>query len=124
MATTRSNSKTGTTTQPMTTSDIDRRMDALRSDIGTLQDDVKGLATDAQGVATDQARSALRAAEAVALRALKLAEDTASGMRNSADAWTQDNLDSARSTIRTQPISAVLLSLGIGAVLGSLFLGR
>jgi len=111
-------------TKTITTPEIDRRMEALRSDVNSLQGNVKGLADDAQNAASEQTRSALRAAEAVALRALKLAEDTASNMRKNADLWTQDGIDSARGTIRTQPLSAVLLSLGVGALIGTLFLRR
>ena len=108
----------------VTTPEIDRRMDALRRDVDSLQGNVKGLADDAHDAASQQARSALRAAEAVALRALKLAEDTASDLRRNADEWTQEGIDSARGTIRTKPISAMLLSLGIGALIGTVFLKR
>lgn len=109
-----------------TTKDIDKRIDALRSDVSALQTDAKGLVEDtadvATGAATERARIAMRAAEAVALRALRLAEDTASSVKGDVEDWTQDNLDSARDQIRAQPLSAFFLSLGIGALIGAIFL--
>ena len=102
-------------TRRKTAKDIDKRLDALRSDLDALQDDTKGLATDAAGVAA-------RAAESLATRALRLAEETASGMASDAEAWTNDNLDGARERVREQPLAALLVSLGIGAILGALVL--
>jgi ElaB/YqjD/DUF883 family membrane-anchored ribosome-binding protein len=104
--------------------ELDKRMNALRSDVDALRGDVKDLADDAGGVATEGARTALRAAEAVALRALKLAEETASGLKSDVEEWTQDNLDAARDQIRAQPLSAFFISLGIGALIGAIFLRR
>ena len=102
--------------------DLDKRMGALRSDVDALQDDMKGLADDAVDIGTDRARMAVRAAEAVALRALRLAEETASGMKDDVEDWANDNLDTARDQIRAQPLSAFFLSLGIGALIGAIFL--
>lgn len=102
-------------TRRKTTKDLDKRLDALRSDLTALQDDSKGLATDAAGVA-------VRAAESLATRALRLAEETASGLASDAETWTNDNLDVARDRVREQPLAALLVSLGIGAILGALVL--
>jgi ElaB/YqjD/DUF883 family membrane-anchored ribosome-binding protein len=113
-------------TRKKTTKDIDKRVHALRTDVSALQGDVKGLVEDttdvAANVATERARSAMRAAEAVALRALRLAEDTAFSVKGDVEDWTQDNLDSARDQIRSQPFSAIFVSLGIGALIGAIFL--
>ena len=105
-----------------TTKDIDKRLDALRSDLDALQDDTKGLATDAVDVASGRAQDALKLAEGLAQRALRLAEETASGYRDDVEQWTNDNLDNARDRVREQPLAALMVSLGIGAILGALLL--
>lgn len=101
---------------------LDSRLDAIRSDIDQLKDDTKGLASDAGDVANTRAQDAIRAAAAIADRALRLAEDTASGVRDDVEAWTNDNLDMARDRVREQPLSAIGVALGIGVILGALFL--
>ena len=98
-----------------TTKDLGKRIDALRSDLSALQDDTKGLASDAAGAATHRARE-------LAENALRLAEDTASNVRDDIEAWTQENIDTAREKVREQPLSALAISLGVGALLGALFL--
>ncbi|HWA91880.1 MAG TPA: hypothetical protein VG889_17710 [Rhizomicrobium sp.] len=104
------------------TRDLDKRLDALRTDLDQLQTDAKGLAGDAADVATGQARAAIRAAESVAERALRLAEETARGFGGDLEHWTNDNLDVARGKVREQPLAALLLSLGIGLLFGAIFL--
>jgi len=101
---------------------IDKRLDALRADFDSLQDNTRGLAGDAAGVAAVNATDAIRAAESLAQRALRLAEETASGLRGDVENWTNDNLDQARERVREQPLAALMVSLGIGAVLGALLL--
>ena len=102
--------------------DLDKRIDALRSDFNSMQNNTKGLASDATDVASSQARDALRAAESVAERALRLAEETAQGFADDVEHWTNDNLDQARDKVREQPLSALLVSLGIGVLFGAIFL--
>ncbi len=101
---------------------VDNRLGALRTDLDALQSDIKGLAGDAGDAANSRAHQAVRAAESVAERAYRLAEETASHMADDVGTWTNDNLDSARDSIRAQPLSALLLSLGIGAIIGAIFL--
>ncbi len=105
-----------------TTKDLDRRLDALRSDFDALQSNTKGLASDTADVASGRAHDALRAAEGVAERALRLAEETAQGFAVDVEHWTNDNLDHARDKVREQPLAALLVSLGIGLVFGAIFL--
>ncbi|MBV9992555.1 MAG: DUF883 family protein [Alphaproteobacteria bacterium] len=109
-------------TKRKTPKDIDNRIDALRADLNSLQDNTKGLATDTADVATGRAQDALRLAEGLAQRALRLAEETASGYRDDIEQWTNDNLDDARERVREQPLAALMVSLGIGAILGALLL--
>jgi ElaB/YqjD/DUF883 family membrane-anchored ribosome-binding protein len=98
----------------------DAKLGALRSDFAAIQSDLKKVAIDGEGLAQEQARAALRAAE----RALRLAEETAMDWADEVETWTNDNLDSARKSVRAQPLSAMLLSLGAGALLGAIFLRR
>ena len=105
-----------------TSPDIDKRLSALRSDLDSLQDNTKGLATDATDIAAGRAQDAIRLAEGLAQRALRLAEETASGFRGDVETWTNDNLDHARDRVREQPLAALMVSLGIGAILGALLL--
>ena len=80
------------------------------------------MATDSGEIANDRARMAIRTAEAVAERAYKLAQESVSQKVDDVESWANDNLDNARDQIREQPLSALLVSLGIGVVLGAIFL--
>jgi ElaB/YqjD/DUF883 family membrane-anchored ribosome-binding protein len=101
---------------------LDARIDALRTDLDCLQSDIKALPADAQSAASEKLEGAMRLAESVAERALRLAEDTASQTYDDVGHWANDNLDSARDRVREQPLSALLVSLGIGAILGAVLL--
>jgi ElaB/YqjD/DUF883 family membrane-anchored ribosome-binding protein len=103
---------------------VDVKLGKLRSDITAIQSDMRKAVADGEGVVNAHAQAALRAAESAAERALRLAEDTAANWADDVETWTNDNLDSARESVRAQPISAMLLSLGVGALLGAIFLRR
>jgi ElaB/YqjD/DUF883 family membrane-anchored ribosome-binding protein len=108
----------------VTTRKRDARLGALRSDIDALKSDTKSIVADGKDLAHDRAHAAIRNAESVAERAYQLAEETATEWADEVETWTNDNLESARETVRSQPLSAMLFSVGIGALLGSLFLRR
>jgi len=103
---------------------VDAKLGALRSDLEAIQNDIKKAARDGEGVVNERAQAALHAAESIAERALRLAEETAMDWADEVETWTNDNLDSARESVRAQPLSAMLLSLGAGALLGAIFLRR
>jgi len=103
---------------------VDKRLGALRSDLDALQGDMKGLAGDVIDVADGRVHLAIRNAENVAERAYRLAEETVGHAADDVEAWTQGNLDSARASVRTRPLAAIALSMGAGALLGSIFLRR
>jgi ElaB/YqjD/DUF883 family membrane-anchored ribosome-binding protein len=103
---------------------MDAKLDALRSDLEAIRTDLKKTAADGGDLANERAVSALRSAESVASRAVHLAETTAQGWADDVEAWTDHNLESARESVRAQPLSAILLSLGAGALLGAIFLRR
>jgi ElaB/YqjD/DUF883 family membrane-anchored ribosome-binding protein len=104
------------------TKTLDPRLNALRSDIDALQGDIKGLGSDAGEIANDRARSALRNAEGVAERAYRLAEDTARQTVDDVEVWANDNLDTVRDSIRSQPFAALGAALLAGAIFGAFFL--
>lgn len=81
------------------------KFDELQSDLDTLRKDAKQLAN---GVG-EMADSALNAAGQA---------------YNDAGKWTNGNIGSVRESVRDQPLTAILLSLGAGALLGALFLRR
>ena len=106
------------------TEKMDSRLGALRSELETLETDMKGLASDVEGIADKRVHLAIRKAENVAHRAYRLAEESATQVADDVEAWTNDNLDSARKSIRAQPFSALALSLGAGALIGAIFMRR
>ena len=106
------------------TKNIDTRLGALRTELDELQGDMKGLAGDVSVAADDRVHLAVRRAENVAERALRLAEESAAHMADDVETWTNDNLDSARESVRAQPLAAVALSMGLGALIGAIFMRR
>jgi ElaB/YqjD/DUF883 family membrane-anchored ribosome-binding protein len=96
----------------------------LHSELEALQVDMKKITGDVEGVADNRIHLALRKAEDVACKAYHLAEDAASHVVRDVDQWATGNLDTAHRSITTRPLSAVALSLGVGALLGVLFARR
>jgi ElaB/YqjD/DUF883 family membrane-anchored ribosome-binding protein len=103
---------------------IDTRLGALRSELNSLQADMKGLAGDVGETADGRVHLAIRNAENVAERAFRLAEEAAAQVAGDVETWTNDNLDSARESVRAQPLAAIALSMGAGALLGAIFTRR
>jgi ElaB/YqjD/DUF883 family membrane-anchored ribosome-binding protein len=103
---------------------VGSRLGTLRSDLDSLQSDIKNLAAGAGDAASERAQSTLRAAENVAERAFRLAEESTAQMADDVETWTNGNLDSARQSIRARPLSSLAFSLGIGAIAGAIFLRR
>jgi ElaB/YqjD/DUF883 family membrane-anchored ribosome-binding protein len=96
-----------------TTPNLEARLEALRADLLQLQTDLKGLA----GGVGDEASSRLS-------EMLSATEDMADQVATRVEEWTDDNMDSLRESVRDQPVAAVLMSLGVGALLGAIFLRR
>jgi ElaB/YqjD/DUF883 family membrane-anchored ribosome-binding protein len=79
------------------------QLDDLQSELGNLRKDARKLATgmsEAAGVAVNAAGAAY----------------------DDVGKWTIDNIGSMRSQVRDQPLMALVISLGVGAILGALFL--
>ncbi|HVV64307.1 MAG TPA: hypothetical protein VHC42_02475 [Rhizomicrobium sp.] len=104
--------------------EIGARLERLRSDLDALQGDIQSLAAEGQDGAADRFVSAIGAAGGLAQRALKLAEDLAAGMAGDVEHWTADNLHSARARVRAQPLSALAVTFGVGALVGAMLLRR
>ena len=92
---------------------LEARLEALRADLQQLQSDMRGLAGGVGDEASERLNEMLRATE-----------DMADQVATRVEEWTDDNMDSLREAVREQPVSAILMSLGIGAVLGAIFLRR
>jgi ElaB/YqjD/DUF883 family membrane-anchored ribosome-binding protein len=103
---------------------IDKRLDALRSDFGSLQSDVTGLASDAGVIANKRVGKAIHSAEDVAKRAINLAEEATSQAIGKVEHWADDNIDGVRKSIRNQPFYAIGLSVGLGAFIGAILARR
>lgn len=97
------------------------RLGALRSELETLESDMKVLAGDVEGMADKRVHLAIHKAEEVAHRAYRLAEDSVNRVAGDVQEWAGDNLASARKSIRAQPLSALALSIGVGALIGAVF---
>jgi ElaB/YqjD/DUF883 family membrane-anchored ribosome-binding protein len=87
------------------------RVKSLRSDLGTLQDDVKKLVNDAGAAASNGMQGAVTGALKTAQDAVERVED-----------WGAENIGEARDAVRSQPLAALALSMGAGAIIGALLL--
>jgi len=114
------NKKTATTRKKT----VESQLGALRADLRSLQTDVQTGVIDVGDVAGDHASGVIQTARDIAERALHLAEDAAAGLVDDVENWSQENFDSVRSSVRTQPLGAIAVSLGIGALFGAIFLRR
>jgi ElaB/YqjD/DUF883 family membrane-anchored ribosome-binding protein len=84
---------------------VEEQLDTLHSELTSLQKDARVIAGKVGKTAGD-------------------AFDAAEAAYNGVEKWTTDNVKTMRSSVRNQPLAAVLVSLGAGAVLGALFLRR
>lgn len=84
---------------------IEAQLEALQSELGALRKDARSLI----GSFSKSAANAVDVAEAV---------------YDGAEKWTADNVHSVRGSVRNQPLTACVVSLGAGALLGALFLRR
>ena len=125
---------------------VEQRLAALRDDIDAIQDDMKGLAVASGEVAMEQADGAKayvsdtldgaqsyaqeRVAEAQKFaqarinKALEDAEAMVDRLSEEVEGWATENVDTARETIRNQPLAACVLSMSAGALIGALLLRR
>jgi ElaB/YqjD/DUF883 family membrane-anchored ribosome-binding protein len=114
---------------------IEERIEALRDDIEAIKADTKGLADGVGEYAGEQAdgaqayvngavSDAQRYAQMRLNKALKDAEDMVDRLSGEVEGWAQDNVDTARETIRNQPLAACVLSMSAGALIGALLLRR
>jgi ElaB/YqjD/DUF883 family membrane-anchored ribosome-binding protein len=103
---------------------IDTRLSALRSDLDSLQENAKGFVGDVGNVANDGARAAIEAARNLAERAYRLADEARESVTDDVGEWASDNLDTARETVRDQPLAAIAVAMGVGALFGAVFLRR
>jgi ElaB/YqjD/DUF883 family membrane-anchored ribosome-binding protein len=93
--------------------DLQAKLDALKADLEALQTDVKGLAGEVSTAAAERMNGAIN-------DAMESVQDMAERVED----WSNDNLETLRETVRNQPLAAVVLSMGAGALLGAILLRR
>lgn len=103
------------------TNKIDARLGALRSELETLEVDMKAAAGDVASIADNRIHQAIHRAEDIAHRAYHLAEESTTRAVDDVEEWASDNLNSARKSIRAQPLSMLAWSMGAGALIGAIF---
>jgi ElaB/YqjD/DUF883 family membrane-anchored ribosome-binding protein len=103
---------------------VEARLGILRSDLDALQTEVRNGVGDVGDVAAERAGAVVQSASELAERAFELAEETAKDWAGDVEDWKTENLESARESVRTQPLAAIALAVGAGAVLGAIFLRR
>lgn len=93
--------------------DVQQRLDALRGDLDALQADMRGLIHDAGNEAQARVNGAVSNAK-------QYAKDKA----DEVEEWGEENVESMRDAVRTQPLAACAISMSAGALIGALFLRR
>ena len=106
------NAKSATRKKHKNGSELNARVSALKDDFASLQQNVREL-FDSLG---DEASSGLASAT-------EAAGEAASDAAEQVETWSEAGAKSVRGAIRTQPLAAIALSMGAGALLGS-FLRR
>lgn len=89
--------------------DLDARISALKGDFDSLQRNVRELLNSLGHEASSGLASATEAAT-----------DAAGSAVEQVETWSEAGAESVRGAIRTQPLAAVALSMGAGALIGSL----
>jgi ElaB/YqjD/DUF883 family membrane-anchored ribosome-binding protein len=89
-------------------SDLDARVNALKEDFDSLQQNVRELLNSLGHEASAGLSSVSEAAT-----------DAASNAAEQVETWGEAGTESVRGAIRTQPLAAIAISMGAGALIGS-----
>lgn len=95
--------------KPKNGSELNARVSALKDDFDSLQQNVRELLNSLG----HEASSGLAGATEAATEAVGDAAERV-------ETWSEAGAESVRGAIRTQPLAAIALSMGAGALLGSL----
>jgi ElaB/YqjD/DUF883 family membrane-anchored ribosome-binding protein len=106
------NARSGTRRKPKNGSELNARVSALKDDFDSLQQNVRELLNSLG----HEASSGLEGAAEAAVEA-------GGDVADKVETWSAAGAESVRGAIRTQPLAAIALSMGAGALLGS-FLRR
>jgi ElaB/YqjD/DUF883 family membrane-anchored ribosome-binding protein len=90
-------------------SDVDARIRAIKADFDELQKDMRKLAESLTDAASNGVTEMAGSAQRVASDAAEQVE-----------AYAEQGVDTVRGAIREQPLAAIALSMGAGALIGSL----
>lgn len=89
--------------------DLDARVSALKGDFESLQQNIRELLNS---VGHEASLGLANATEA--------ASDAAENAVEQVESWSEAGAESVRGAIRTQPFAAIALSMGAGALIGTL----
>jgi ElaB/YqjD/DUF883 family membrane-anchored ribosome-binding protein len=92
--------------------DLSKRIGALRHDLAALQKDWRGLVDEAGGIADRKIHDAIGSLM-----------ESLDDVTERVEEWGEDQLDTARDVVRKQPLVAVSVAFGVGAVIAA-FLAR
>jgi len=104
-----------------TSTTVEERLGPLLSQLDAVRHDMKGMADGIGDIADDRVRRAVKNAEKIAARSVKIAEDATAHWAGDVTGWTGRNLALTRKSVRSQPLSALLISLVAGALVASIF---
>lgn len=90
-------------------SDVDARIRALKSDFDELQKDMRKL-VESLGEAAGEGVSGMASS----------AQRAAGDAVHQVEVYAEQGVDSVRGAIREQPLAAIALSMGAGAIIGTL----
>jgi len=92
----------------------------LQSRLGALREDLEALQTDMRSLAGDAGDAASAKMNATLNDAMESVQDLTERL----EVWGEDHIESVRSSVREQPLAACALAMGIGTLLGAVFLRR
>jgi ElaB/YqjD/DUF883 family membrane-anchored ribosome-binding protein len=90
--------------------DVQKRVNAIRSELEALQRDMRGMVADATDAATKNMNDAVGGA-------METAHETADRVNE----WSNENLEGVRDAFRHQPLTSLALAVTAGAMLGAIF---
>jgi ElaB/YqjD/DUF883 family membrane-anchored ribosome-binding protein len=99
-------------------------LDDLVADLEALRTDIRSLAQGIGSEASGRVTEALKSAEERLTGLLSASELAAAEAYDQAEVWANENMDTLRENVREQPVTACLIAMGAGALLGAILFRR
>jgi ElaB/YqjD/DUF883 family membrane-anchored ribosome-binding protein len=106
--------------------DVQSRVNGLRTDLEKLRRDTVDLAGELNGSTNEAYKNAMQAAQALAEHSFEVAEEassyigrTAAQVGEDVEDFTIQGATFVRNTVRDQPLQFLLITLGLGAIIGA-----